>query len=72
MQEYRSKSFMVRFDPHVCIHSARCVSGLPSVFDVKRRPWIDVDGAEAERIDAQIKECPSGALSFVAIEPDTP
>ena len=64
MQEYKNKDIIVRFDPAICIHSGNCVRGLSAVFDVKRRPWVDVDGASAEAIAEQIKRCPSGALSF--------
>jgi uncharacterized Fe-S cluster protein YjdI len=64
MQEYRSSSFVVRYDPEICTHAANCVSQLPSVFDVSKQPWIDVDGADAARIEAQVRACPSGALAF--------
>jgi uncharacterized Fe-S cluster protein YjdI len=34
------------------------------VFDAKRSPWIDPDGAGADEIAAQVAKCPSGALKF--------
>jgi uncharacterized Fe-S cluster protein YjdI len=40
------------------------VRGLPSVFDIAKKPWINVDGAPTEKIVEQIKQCPSGALSY--------
>jgi len=40
------------------------VEGLPAVFDVNRRPWINADGAAAEAIQKQIARCPSGALTW--------
>ena len=64
IQEYKNDAVIVRFDPRVCIHSAVCVGGLASVFDVGKRPWINVEGASAEAIVEQIQKCPSGALSF--------
>jgi len=64
MQEYTKPDITVRFDPKVCIHSGVCVRGLRAVFDVKKRPWVNVDGAPAEAIAEQIKRCPSGALSY--------
>lgn len=69
MQEYRSSSFVVRYNPDICTHAASCVSQLPSVFDVNRSPWVNVDGAEAARIEAQVRARPSGALSFESIGP---
>lgn len=64
MQEYPHAEITVRFDPKVCVHSGVCVRGLGSVFDVKKRPWVNVEGASAEAIAAQIGRCPSGALSY--------
>ena len=52
IQEYKTAAMIVRFDPRVCIHSAVCVGGLPSVFDVGKRPWINIEGAGAEAIAA--------------------
>lgn len=64
MQEYENDSIIVRFDPQVCIHSGCCVRGLRTVFDVKRRPWVDIDGATPDAIAEQVLRCPSGALSY--------
>jgi uncharacterized Fe-S cluster protein YjdI len=66
---YRGKEVDVSFDPEVCIHSGNCVRGLPPVFDAKRRPWIDPDGASADEVVAQVKRCPSGALQVERHEP---
>ncbi len=63
MQEYRNDDIVVRFDPNVCIHSGNCVRGLPAVFDVRRRAWVDVNAAPAAAIAAQVAKCPSGALT---------
>jgi uncharacterized Fe-S cluster protein YjdI len=71
MQEYRSKTFVVRYDPNICTHAANCVSRLPEVFDVNRKPWVNVDGADAGTIETQVKDCPSGALSFMNIAAPT-
>jgi uncharacterized Fe-S cluster protein YjdI len=64
IQEYENDAIIVRFDPRVCIHSTLCVGGLPGVFDVGKRPWVNVQGASAEAIAEQIQKCPSGALTF--------
>jgi uncharacterized Fe-S cluster protein YjdI len=71
MQEYRNSTITVRFDPKVCIHSGVCVRGLGLVFDVKKRPWVNVEGASAESIAEQIRQCPSGALSYELHLPKT-
>ena len=64
MQEYRNDKIVVRYDPKICIHAGDCVRGLPSVFNVAAKPWIDVNGASPEAIAGQVKICPSGALSY--------
>ncbi len=64
MQEYRNDKIVVRYDPKICIHAGDCVRGLPSVFDVGKKPWVNVNGASPEAIAEQVKKCPSGALSY--------
>jgi len=56
----------VYFSRDICQHSGNCVRGLPEVFDRNRRPWILTDNAPADRLEALIGTCPSGALQFVA------
>jgi uncharacterized Fe-S cluster protein YjdI len=64
VQKYSNEKLTIRYDPSICIHAAECVRGLPPVFDVARKPWIDVNGAGQDAIIATIKKCPSGALSY--------
>jgi uncharacterized Fe-S cluster protein YjdI len=45
MQEYKNDKLVVRYDPAICIHAGECVHGLPSVFNLSKKPWIDVNGA---------------------------
>lgn len=61
---YEGKEITVYFDSEVCIHSGHCVRSLPTVFDVKRRPWIEADGAPVEDVMCVVDGCPSGALSY--------
>jgi uncharacterized Fe-S cluster protein YjdI len=76
---YSSDEVVIRFDARRCIHAEACVRGLPSVFDARRRPWIQADAAGAEEIAAVVEGCPSGALTFERLDggpmeeaPDTP
>jgi uncharacterized Fe-S cluster protein YjdI len=62
LQVYESPEITVTFEPALCTHSARCVRGLPAVFDVRRRRWVAVEAASPDDIHAQIAKCPSGAL----------
>ncbi len=56
----------VSFDADVCQHAAECVRGMPEVFNVSRRPWIDPGVADtpelAQKLRNVIGRCPSGAL----------
>ncbi|HPF89315.1 MAG: (4Fe-4S)-binding protein [Flavobacteriales bacterium] len=61
---YTNGEVTVIWKPDLCIHSRRCWTGLGEVFQPGQRPWIRPEGASTERIVAQVKECPSGALSF--------
>lgn len=65
IQRHTNGEITVTYDSEVCTHAGRCVKGLPAVFDVKRKPWIDVDGASPEQVAAQVAKCPSGALNFI-------
>jgi uncharacterized Fe-S cluster protein YjdI len=62
MQEFTNGAIIVRYDKTICSHAGECVRGLPSVFDVTRTPWIDVNAASAEAIGDVVRRCPSGAL----------
>ena len=62
VQRYEKGDLTVTFDPRVCTHSGECVRGLFDVFDVSKRPWVNLDGASPERVASQVKRCPSGAL----------
>ncbi|MBX3175372.1 MAG: NAD(+)--rifampin ADP-ribosyltransferase [Gemmatimonadaceae bacterium] len=62
LQTYETPEITVTFDPEVCIHSGKCVRGLPGVFDVKRKRWIALEAASPDEIAAQVARCPSGAL----------
>lgn len=62
IQTYHGEGIEVTFDPNVCTHSGNCVRGLAAVFNVKNKPWIEPGAASADAIEAQIAQCPSGAL----------
>jgi CDGSH-type Zn-finger protein/ferredoxin len=64
IHSYPAEDITVEFDPKLCIHSAVCIRGLPSVFDTSKRPWVDATQAPADRIAEIIERCPSGALQY--------
>lgn len=63
-KEYTNGEVTIVWKPGMCIHSEKCVKGLPAVFDPNAKPWINVEGADTEALVNQVKQCPSGALSF--------
>jgi uncharacterized Fe-S cluster protein YjdI len=63
-RRYEGDGVTVSFDAARCLHAARCVQGLPAVFDTARRPWILPDGASAEDVAEVVRRCPSGALRY--------
>jgi uncharacterized Fe-S cluster protein YjdI len=63
-RDYESDEIIVHWDSGKCIHSGNCVRGLSSVFNPREHPWINVLGATADEIAAQVEKCPSGALSY--------
>jgi uncharacterized Fe-S cluster protein YjdI len=63
VKEYTNGDVTVVWKPRSCIHSEKCWRGLPSVFNPDKKPWIDVEGANSQRIIDQVNQCPSGALS---------
>ncbi|MFN4315410.1 MAG: (4Fe-4S)-binding protein [Chitinophagaceae bacterium] len=66
-KKYSNGEVTVVWKPKVCIHSTICwkaATGLPEVFNPSKRPWIELEAADTERIVDQVKKCPSGALSY--------
>ena len=72
VQRFTEGDLTVTFDPRVCTHSGHCVRGLFTVFDVSKRPWVNLAGADAARIVAQVKACPSGALQALRASASAP
>jgi uncharacterized Fe-S cluster protein YjdI/CDGSH-type Zn-finger protein len=61
---YENDQIAVAWYPERCIHSARCVAGLPDVFDPGRKPWVVPEGHSADEIAVVVQRCPTGALHF--------
>lgn len=72
VQSYDGSGITVTFDPNVCTHSGVCVRGLPTVFDVRRKRWIELESADADAVAIQVERCPSGALQYRRTAGDEP
>jgi uncharacterized Fe-S cluster protein YjdI len=62
--KYSNNELTVIWKPNLCIHSKICWTNLRQVFDPTKRPWITMDGADTATIIEQVRQCPSGALSY--------
>jgi uncharacterized Fe-S cluster protein YjdI len=62
----------VSFDLDVCQHAAKCVRGMPEVFDTHKKPWANPENANtpelADKLRYVVSTCPSGALEIVEHE----
>jgi CDGSH-type Zn-finger protein len=64
VKDYEGKEITIHDNRGACSHAEHCVKELPSVWDMKAKPWIDPNGASVEEIIRVIEMCPSGALSY--------
>lgn len=64
IKEYTNGEVTIVWKPASCIHSAICAKGLPNVFKPKDKPWVKIDAASTDKLINQVKQCPSGALSY--------
>lgn len=71
--KYSNNELTVIWKPNLCIHSKICWTNLRQVFDPAKRPWITLEGADTSTIIEQVRQCPSGALSYETMTdvPDT-
>lgn len=65
---YETEAVRVLWDSSRCIHTGICLQTLPSVFDVRRRPWVDLRGAEASAVADAVERCPTGALRYKRLD----
>jgi CDGSH-type Zn-finger protein/uncharacterized Fe-S cluster protein YjdI len=65
---YETDAIRVHWDSSRCIHTGLCLQALPSVFDLRRRPWVDLRGAEADAVADAVQRCPTGALRYERLD----
>ena len=68
IKRYIKDKLTVVWQPAKCSHSKKCFVGLPEVFNPENRPWVQLDHKTDEEIIAQVKQCPSGALSIEGVD----
>ncbi|HSR65514.1 MAG TPA: CDGSH iron-sulfur domain-containing protein [Xanthomonadaceae bacterium] len=61
----RGQRITIHFDPARCVHSRNCVLGNPKVFVPNAEgEWLHPDAAPPDEVEAIVRSCPSGALTF--------
>ncbi len=68
IKKYQAEGVTVVWQPALCSHSKKCFDGLPEVFNPENRPWVQVEASDPASIIAQVKQCPSGALSIEGLD----
>ncbi len=66
--KYTNEAVTVIWKPAMCIHSKICWTNLREVFDPTVKPWIQMEGSTTQKIIDQVRQCPSGALSYAMKE----
>ena len=64
---YENDAIKVTWDKNRCIHAAKCVENLNSVFNTDQKPWIQPENASAEDVTDTVELCPTGALQYEMI-----
>ncbi len=60
---YENEDLVVFWNSEKCFHAKKCVTGSPKTFNINRKPWINLVGADNKEVWQAIEKCPSGALS---------
>lgn len=67
-KEYSNGEITIKWQPKLCVHAGVCVKTLPKVYNPKAKPWIKMENATTEELKNQVRNCPSGALTFTVNE----
>lgn len=71
-RKYTNGEITVFWKPKLCIHATTCYRELIEVFNPRKRPWVDMEGAPTEEIIRVVKLCPTKALAYEYNNPQEP
>ena len=65
VKKYSNGEITIVWQNGLCQHAGVCVKTLPAVYNPKEKPWIKIENATTAELIAQVKRCPTWALSYI-------
>ena len=63
-RDYTNGEITVQWRPAKCVHATTCYRELLEVFNPRKRPWVNMNGASTEEIIKVVEKCPTQALNW--------